>query len=361
MLVDNIKISIIVPVYNVKDYLRKSIDSYLNQNFNDYEIILVDDGSKDGSEKICDEYKDKYNNIKVIHQKNIGAHNARNAALKISNGKYVCFFDADDYVEFNMLDKLYNIAENNNLDLVISGFYIDTYYNDNDYICFKYIPYTNKNEDIVIVNNKKDFRKLAIANFDNNMFYSPWNKLYKKSYLDNYNITFPITYRDDFPFVLSVIKDIENVAFIRECFYHFVRKRVDSETQKFVNNLYEKREEEHKYMIDIFTYWDVMNDKNALEVISRRYIDRVIECMVNLFSENAKIDRKERLLQINNMLNNNNLDIALNYALPKKYYLKLMYIPLRIKNDKLCYIMSKFINYVKKSNIKLFSKLKINR
>ena len=104
------------------------------------------------------------------------------------------------------------------------------------------------------------------------MFYSPWNKLYKKSYLDNNNITFPITYRDDFPFVLSVIKDIENVAFTIDCYYHFVRKRNDSETQKFVKNLYEKREEEHGYMKNLFEYWGLLNNKIALEVISRRYI-----------------------------------------------------------------------------------------
>lgn len=361
MLENNIKISIIVPVYNVKDYIRKSIDSYLNQDFDNYEIILVDDGSNDGSEFICDEYKEKFKNIIVIHQKNSGAHNARNAALKIANGKYICFFDADDYVEKNMLKELYQIAEKNELDLVISGFFIDTYYNNNDYITLKYIPSISVENSIEVVKDKNKFRELAVLNFDNNMFYSPWNKIYKKSYLDKNHITFPITYRDDFPFVLSVIKDIEKVAFTKECFYHFIRKRSDSETQKFVKYLYEKREEEHGYMKNLFDYWNVSNDEVALEVISRRYVDRVIECMVNLFSENANYTNSERVNYIKQMLQNDNLSISLKYAKPNKLYLKIMYIPLKFRNVSLCCIMSNFIHNVKKKNVKVFSLLKKNR
>lgn len=361
MLDNTIKISIIVPVYNVKDYIRKSIDSYLNQDFDKFEIILVDDGSTDGSELICDEYKKKFENIVVIHQENAGAHNARNAALKIAKGKYICFFDADDYAKENMLKKLYEIAENNDLDLVISGFFIDTYFNNKDYIILKYLPYLSVENNVEVIKDKNKFRELAVLNFDNNMFYSPWNKLYKKSYLDKNSITFPITYRDDFPFVLSVIKNIENVAFIKDCYYHFVRKRSDSETQKFVKNLYEKREEEHGYMNDLFKYWGLLNNETALEVISRRYIDRLIECMVNLFSESADYTENDRKIIIKKMLQNENLNISLKYAIPKKSYLKIMYIPLKYKNITLCYLMSNFIHYVKKRNIKVFTLLKKNR
>ena len=91
-------ISIIVPVYNVENYLKECIDSILRQEFRDYEIILVDDGSKDDSGKICDEYGKKYSFISVIHKKNGGLSDARNFGLKIAKGEYILFIDSDDYI-----------------------------------------------------------------------------------------------------------------------------------------------------------------------------------------------------------------------------------------------------------------------
>lgn len=355
---NNVKISIIMPVYNVKDYLKKAVDSVLNQSFDDFELYLVDDGSTDNSGAICDELKEKDDRIKVIHQTNQGAHNARNNALKLVTGTYVCFFDSDDYIEKDMLLDLYNIATKYNSDLVISGFYINTYYDDDNYITLNYIP--NIENDVENY-NKLDFRKLAYKNFDRNMFYSPWNKLYKLSHLRDHNITFPITYRDDFPFVLSVIRDIENVTYTKKQYYNFIRKRAESETQKYVATLYEKREEEHKYMIDLYSYWGMTDDNNSMEMISRRYIDRLIECMVNLFNKKCTLSNVEKRDLIKKYLQNENVVECLKSAKPKKLYLKLMYIPIKMKSVNLCYLMASFICFVKGNNIKLFSVLKTNR
>lgn len=93
------KFSIIIPVYNVEKYLKKCLTSIVQQNFNDYELILVDDGSTDMSGKICDEFEEKYNNIIVMHISNSGVSNARNKGLEIARGEYIWFVDSDDYVE----------------------------------------------------------------------------------------------------------------------------------------------------------------------------------------------------------------------------------------------------------------------
>ena len=361
MLSNDIKISIIMPVYNVAEYLPKAIDSVLNQSHKNIELFLVDDGSTDSSGMICDEYASKNLCVNVIHQKNSGAHNARNNALKLASGEYVCFFDSDDYVDSNMIKDMLELAIKYNSDLVISGFYINTYYNSNDYITLNYIPYTTNDSTVENFNNKNDFRMNSYLNFDRNMFYPPWNKMYRLSYLKERNITFPITYRDDFPFVLSVIKDIENVTYTKNQYYHFLRKRSDSETQKFVENLYEKREEEHIEMLSLFSYWGLQNDKNSIEMISRRYIDRVIECIVNLFNKECKLSSNEKESMIYKYLNNDNFNKCIKNANPKKLYLKIIYSILKTKNVYLCYIMAKFINFVKKKNIKLFSVLKTNR
>ena len=112
--------SIIVPVYKVEKYLPKCIDSLLNQDLaeSDYEIILVDDGSPDRCGQICDEYADKYANIRVIHQHNGGLSAARNAGIKIARGKYIQFVDSDDYLEPNVLGMLLKRMETDQLDIL---------------------------------------------------------------------------------------------------------------------------------------------------------------------------------------------------------------------------------------------------
>lgn len=361
MQINETKISIIIPAYNVSGFIKRAVDSILNQTFSDFKVIIVDDGSTDNTSVICDEIAKNNDRVIVIHQKNAGAHNARNAALQIINSKYVCFFDGDDYVEKDMLMDLYKIAEDNNSDLVISGFFIDTYYTEDNYVTSDYIPYTTDNRAIDSFVDKTSFRLNAYKNFDRNMFYSPWNKLYKVSYLKNNNLCFPITYRDDFPFVLSVIKDIERVSYTKKQYYHFIRKRSESETQKFVMTLYDKREEEHEKMIELYNYWNLIYDTNSIEMIARRYIDRLIECMVNLFNPRSNLDKASKESLIEKYLNNGALEELLKFAKPKKFYLKLMYIPIKLKNTKLCYLMAKFIERFRRKHIKEFSILKANR
>lgn len=358
---NNIKISIIMPVYNVAEYLPKAIESILKQNLTSFELFLIDDGSTDDSGKICDEFSAKDERIKVLHQKNSGAHNARNNALKLASGEYVCFFDSDDYIESNMLSDLYNLALKYNSNLVISGFYIHTYYNSNDFITLDYIPTTTNELEIENFNDIESFRENAYLNFDKNMFYPPWNKMYKLSYIKNNNITFPITYRDDFPFVLNIIKDIDKVTYTKKQYYHFIRKRTDSETQKYFPNLYDKREEEHKEMLSIYKHWNLDYDYNSKEMIARRYIDRIVECIVNLFNSECILSIKDKKTKISNYISTNFFNESIKIAKPKKIYLKIIYYVLNTRNITLCYILAKCINFIKNKNIKFFSILKTNR
>lgn len=111
-------ISVIIPVYNVEDYLRECIDSVLCQTYENFEIILVNDGSTDSSGKICDEYVEKDERVTVIHQKNGGLSVARNTGLSETNGEYVYFLDSDDYIAENTFETLVTIAEKDNSDIV---------------------------------------------------------------------------------------------------------------------------------------------------------------------------------------------------------------------------------------------------
>lgn len=115
-------ISVIVPVYNVENYMRQCVDSLLNQTVSNIEIILVDDGATDTSPKICDEYAKKYSRVKVIHKLNGGLGSARNAGMNGARGKYIGFVDSDDYVSVKMYETLLDLAETNKADCAYCEF-----------------------------------------------------------------------------------------------------------------------------------------------------------------------------------------------------------------------------------------------
>lgn len=112
------KLSIIVPIYNVAPYLRKCVDSLLAQDISDYEIILVDDGSPDECPQICNQYAEQYSNIKVIHQANAGLSAARNSGIAVTQGEYIMFVDSDDYLQPNVLGALMEQVGRDNLDVL---------------------------------------------------------------------------------------------------------------------------------------------------------------------------------------------------------------------------------------------------
>jgi len=121
---NNIKVSVIIPVYNSEKYLKQCLDSVVNQTLKDIEIIVVNDGSTDNSLKIIQEYSNKYKNIKVINKQNEGCYKARNVGLETAKGEYIAFLDSDDYIEFNMYEKLYSKAKETDADIVSSNYYI---------------------------------------------------------------------------------------------------------------------------------------------------------------------------------------------------------------------------------------------
>jgi len=116
------KISVVIPVYNMEKYLKRCMDSVINQTFKDLEIILVNDGSKDNSGSICDEYKALDKRVKVIHKQNAGLGFARNSGMEISTGEYISFVDSDDYINTDMYEKLYQRIKQENADTCIFGY-----------------------------------------------------------------------------------------------------------------------------------------------------------------------------------------------------------------------------------------------
>lgn len=351
---NEIKISAIMPVYNVEKFVGKCIESLQKQTLKDFELIAVDDGSPDRSGEICEEYAKKDPRIKVIHQENAGAPAARNAAIEVARGKYLYFMDSDDWAEETMLEDMYAAAEENSAQLVVSGYYIDTYYSDTEFYS------QEQSYPTTVFASQEEFRKNAYKLFDRNLLYTPWNKLFLHEYIKENGIRFKNVFWDDFPFNLDVVKDVEKVVVLENKYYHFMRARAESETAKYRSDMYEKREEEHGWMTDLYAHWGI-DDEESREMLQRRYIERVVGCVENVTNSACTLSAKEKKAEIKKIISSDRVRAALKEAKPRSTMMKLMLVPIKMKNTTLTYWEGSFISKVKKNNAKTFARLKANR
>ena len=173
------KLSIIVPVYNAEKHLDKTITNILEQTFTDFELLLIDDGSKDRSGDICDNWSKKDSRVKVIHQENTGVGGARNAGLEVAQGEYIGFVDNDDLIHPQMYEILLGIAEKENADIVMS---FAALVNENEEVRFDSL-------DLYSINYKKVdalylYSSLYSSSITDGPYRSIWNKIYKNSIID---------------------------------------------------------------------------------------------------------------------------------------------------------------------------------
>lgn len=350
----DVKISVIMPVYKVEKYVGKAIESIQKQTLTEFEFLIVDDGTPDSSGEICDRYAAEDSRICVIHKENGGAPSARNIAIEMAKGEYLYFMDSDDWAEPEMLENMYQMAKKYQAQLVVTGFFIDTYYDNDRYISEKICV------DDAVYNQSENFRRNAYKYYDRNLLYTPWNKLYEAAYIQEHNLKFPQTLWDDFPFNISVVRDIERVVVSTKAYYHFIRARAESETAAYRPEMYEKREEEHGWLVELYQYWNV-HDAASREMLARRYIERFVGCVENLTNPKCDLIYSEKRKQVKQMLAKRRVDQTLKLARPRSVYMKILLVPIQWKNVTLTLLEAQVITWVKTKNTKLFAKLKAGR
>lgn len=198
-----VKVSIIVPVYNTEKYLSKCIDSLINQTEKDIEILILNDGSTDGSESIIKSYDDK--RITYIKKENTGIGSTRNLGIKKAKGEYLMFIDSDDYIKNNCVEELYNYALKTNSELVISDFYKDL---DGKFEIIKIPDFKSSN----LNDNPKIINCVNLG---------PCNKIYKKSLLKNISFEENLKY-EDAPFVIKALKNANKVSKLNKPLSYYV-------------------------------------------------------------------------------------------------------------------------------------------
>ena len=213
-------VSVIVPIYSVEKYLKRCVDSLLQQSFIDYEIILVDDGSLDNCPVICDEYVEMNNRIFVIHKKNGGLSDARNAGLNFANGKYIYFCDSDDFIHPELLKIVIPYMENG-YDMVVFQFYkIDERGN---------ILYSSKMVSCDISLNSISRLDYLINDFlQAKLTWAAWNRVYRRNIIEEHNLRFVDNkkiFAEDLYFCLCYCAYCDRLCLIDKTLYYYLQRR----------------------------------------------------------------------------------------------------------------------------------------
>ncbi|MDE1507155.1 glycosyltransferase family 2 protein [Ligilactobacillus salivarius] len=212
---EKVKISVIVPIYNVEKYLKKCLDSIINQTFKEFEIILVDDGSTDNSEMICKEYRRKDSRIVYLKKNNGGLSDARNYGLDYANGEYVAFIDSDDYLGKNFLEFLYRAIRTSKSEVAVCGFVIE--YEDE-----KNLQDVSLHEDNVTITGK-DLLHRVMKYKDGYSYVVAWNKLYKRELFDNIKFAKGKVYEDEW-INYPLFWNVDKVYLLDKKLYHYVQR-----------------------------------------------------------------------------------------------------------------------------------------
>ena len=212
---DTPKISIIVPVYNAEAVLGRCVDSVLGQDFEDFELLLMDDGSRDGSPEICDRYAKQDSRVRVVHKENSGVSNTRNMAIDMARGEYLQFLDADDWITPEASRLFVRAAEENGADMVISDFYrvVGEHTSRKGSI---------DEEGLITRNEFADHMSKSPADYYYGVI---WNKLFRRSIVEEFHIRMnpELRWCEDFIFNMEYLLHVTNVYVLRVPTYYYVK------------------------------------------------------------------------------------------------------------------------------------------
>lgn len=281
-------ISIIVPVYNVEKYINKCMDSIINQSLKDIEIIMIDDGSTDRCPEILDKYALEDNRIKVIHQKNAGQGAARNKGIDAAKGQFVCFVDADDWIEHNFCELMFNNLQKNNADIIICGRIINYEDSNNRY----FIKLDNKITQFI----DNDFEEYIKSGnfFDNTLVVT--NKIYKLEMIKAINLKFKDVNEigsEDTIFNYQILTVTSKIVTIEQCLYNTLAR--NGSTMRTYRPGYMMR---IANLVEYLDKWSMQNNYNlymrCIPYIVIHFIQRNYQIISN-YSDSKIIDFSNEL------------------------------------------------------------------
>lgn len=343
-------ISIVMPVYNTREFVGKAIESVLNQTFSDYEFIIINNGATDGSDEVINKYAQIDKRIRVINNKeNVFIAEARNRALDEVTGEYLYLIDSDDWILPNMLETMYSRAKKHRAQYVVAGYFMD-YYIGGKEVSYSVCPDDRDYE-------QEEFRQNAINYLTRTILTVPWNKLYSIDYLRTNNIRFRNTKLEDHHFNMDIIMDIERVSLINEPFYHYYRSRQGTDSQLVYNKFLNQKKRDHlAHTMEVYEHWGI-SDEETMGKLADYHLGRLVQCVVETVG-NTSIEKSAKKSELQMILNDKWTDFALKNKKNRSFKLKVLGIPFKTKSLFLCRCMGWSIGFVQKHFSGVFYKMR---
>lgn len=281
------KVSIIVPIYNGEDKLESCIQSVLKQTYQEWELILVNDGSKDHSLEICQNYANMYESIIVIDKENGGVSSARNYGLREAKGEYIQFIDCDDYVESDYLEVLVREIEQKNADLVISG-----------YTRHKNGKISRNVPSSYVSDGVQQFSQIFFLLYNRWLINIPWNKLFRKNLIKS---DFPgeLSLGEDLIFNLNYLQQCKRIAIVDCSGYHYCIENGNSLAFQFREDRFENSCYLHRQVFQFATEYLLIKEDLCFDQSFIRQIRFSIVSMV----KSSNISKIEKQKLINKWIN----------------------------------------------------------
>lgn len=336
----NVTVSIVIPVYNSEKFLEKTIKSILCQTYRALEIIFINDGSSDKSLDILQKYSRIDKRVNIISIENSGPATARNIGIDHATGKYICFFDSDDYVEPDTIESLLKVAENKNADLVICGYFLEKVTEDNYKKTKIKVP---SNFCFSIENKSELFSQL----YKEGMINTLWNKMFKLETIRKNKIKFDIElfYSEDINFVIDFFKYADNITIINKPYYHFIRRKNYQSLSKRYHHqqelIFEKVINNMKQLFNI-----IGNTEKSQETINSRIAQKAVTCISNLVHPNCPLNFDSKQRRIEKILNDETVK-AIKSIKPQNRFQKIVFPILKTRNSLLIYFSFKLLRLIR--------------
>lgn len=330
-------LSIIVPVYNCENYIERCIESIINNDLPNTEVLIINDGSTDKTLEKCKNFVELYSNIRLINQKNKGVSYSRNLGIKKSKGKYVMFVDADDYLT-NDFSKIINLLNNNDCDVLKFSYNLISYNN------IKSVAFSSKNFDVRDENFWLDF----LTDSQKNMV---WGQIVKKECFKNIKFEEKLFYCEDFLFNFELYSQCSNISYTNQIGYNYIIND-SSITNNFSNS---KTFDKINNIIYVFNKLILKTkNKNIENLLEKKFFHEVIPQIMTLCFEKKTV--KKQILSQYNVIFSNDIFESLNFNNVKKF--KYNYAIKCIKKNKFnqLYIYSKIYQFLKEiqKNFKIY-------
>ena len=332
-----------MPVYNAQKYLKRSIESILNQTLKEIELILVNDGSKDRSIDICREYEQKDSRIIVIDKKNEGACIARNTGIHLAKGEYLQLVDADDYCELNMLEEQYTLAKSTNAEVVMCGLKYDISLKNGD-ILYEEDCYRN-----TVLTGKQEIKEVMMDIIDNMLFNYTHNKLYNLNFLKENNLQFTewLPIDQDTNFNIDVFKQLNHLTLTTKSYYHYIKTFEETIVNRYHPEKFKVRTYRYERLIEMFKEFEIYIEENKKQLASI-YLHQVIECFEMYFHEKCPLTPKEKKQQIKEILQTQTVQQPMAYVNQgKSRFTNLVLKSMKRNNSLFVYSLAKSKNLMK--------------